>query len=196
MKLNYPNQYNLCTTCNGYSPLWHSYYPFYHSRQPLLRLQRSDWLRAVVNLRCFTLVLNLACQYPSKLLPRCPSSNRNAASPLPIRGDMISVWFGLCIKYWFLSVACTSRRGRMKILNCMPWWNALDNTFGGWVGPKFHHSSHEERSDEWWNFGPTQPPNALSRAFHHGIQFNIPSAHINIINGCLIPILHSRDISR
>ena len=34
----------------------------------------------------------------------------------------------------------------------------------------FHH---EERSDEWWNFDQTQPPNALSRAFHHAIQFNI-----------------------
>ena len=60
----------------------------------------------------------------------------------------------------------------MKILNCMPWWNAADNTFGGWVWPKFHHSSLRS---SWWNIGQTQPPHALSRAFHHGIQFNIPS---------------------
>ena len=56
------------------------------------------------------------------------------------------------------------------ILNCMPWWNALVNAWGGWVWSMFHH---EEQSDEWWHFGPTQPTNALSTAFHHSIQFKI-----------------------
>ena len=78
----------------------------------------------------------------------------------------------LCIKQWFQFDACLSRHGRMKILNCMPWWNALDNAFGGWVWSKFHHSSLRS---SWWNIDQTQPPHALSRAFHHGIQFNIPS---------------------
>ena len=32
---------------------------YYHSRQPRLPLELSHWLRAVVNLECFTRVLNL-----------------------------------------------------------------------------------------------------------------------------------------
>ena len=60
----------------------------------------------------------------------------------------------------------------MKILNCMLWWNAVDNAFGGWVWPKFHHSSLRS---SWWNIDQTQPPHALSRASHHSILFNIPS---------------------
>ena len=52
---------------------------FYHSRRPHLPLQRYDWLRAVVNLKCFTRIQNLGCQYQSKLLPAfLYSGNRNA----------------------------------------------------------------------------------------------------------------------
>ena len=49
----------------------------------------------------------------------------------------------------------------MKILNCMLWWSTLGNAFGGWV----------------WSLviNQTQPAHALSRALHHGIQFNILS---------------------
>ena len=44
-----------------------------------------------------------------------------------------------------------NRIGSEGILNCMPWCNALDNAWGGWVWSMFHH---EERSFGLINVSP------------------------------------------